>query len=94
MIEFVDPRAEPGIDVEAYTLSIDPTQGPISIGLLSNGFVDATPFMDRVEVALRDALPQAELRRYAKTDPSAVVSDEMLSEIARECQAVVAAYGH
>lgn len=94
MIEFVDPRAEPGMPVETYSLSIDPTQGPISIGILSNGFIDATPFLDRVEVSLREALPQAEFRRYAKVDSSAVVSDEMVDAMTAECQAVVAGYGH
>ena len=94
MVEYVDPRAEPGMPIEAYALSIDPTKGPISIGILSNGFIDATPFLDRVEVSLREALPQAEFRRYEKADASAVVSEEMLDSMTAECQAVVAGYGH
>jgi hypothetical protein len=94
MIEFVDPRAEPAMPVEAYTLSIDPHAGPISIGLLANGFPDSVPFLDRVETALQQALPQADFRRYDKGDPSSVVPDEMLDAIVRECDAVVSAYGH
>ena len=94
MIEFIDPRAEPGTPVEEYTLSVDPMQSPISIGLLSNGFIDATPFMDRIEVALREVLPQAQLRRYEKPDASAVVEDDVVDRMAAECQAAIAAYGH
>ena len=94
MIEFVDPRAEPSVAMEAYTLSIDPNEGPISIGLLANGFPDSVAFLNRVEAALQQKLPQAEFQHYDKGDPSSVVSDEMLDTIVGECDAVVAAYGH
>jgi hypothetical protein len=94
MVEFLDPRAEPAVAVEPYTLSIDPTDGPISIGLLANGFPDSVGFLDRVEAALQQTLPQARFRRYDKGNASVGVSDDMLDAIVRECDAVVSAYGH
>ena len=94
MIEFVDPRAEPSMAIEAYTLSIDPTEGSISIGLLANGFPDSVAFLDRVEAALQQKLPQAEFRHYDKGDPSSVISNEMLDTVVDECDAVVSALGH
>ena len=94
MIEFVDPRAEPSMEIEAYTLAIDPTEGPVSIGLLANGFPDSVAFLDRLETALEQHLPQARYCRYDKGNPSAGLSDEMLDTITRECDAVVSAYGH
>ena len=58
MIEFVDPRAEPEMAIEGYTLSVDPNEGPVSIGLLANGFPDSVAFLDRVEAAMRQKLPR------------------------------------
>ena len=94
MIEFLDPRAEPSAPVEPYTLRIDPGAGPVEIGLLANGFPDSANFLARLEEALSEALPNARFRQYDKGDPSSVVPDGLLDTIVRECQAVVAAYGH
>lgn len=94
MIEFVDPRAEPSMAIEAYTLAIDPTDGPVSIGLLANGFPDSVAFLDRLESALEQHLPEARYRRYNKGNPSAGLTEDLLDTIVRECDAVVSAYGH
>lgn len=94
MIEFLDPRAEPSAPVEPYTPRIDPHQAPFSIGLLANGFPDSVAFLIQIEEALRKELPEASFHHWNKGDASIVVPDEMLGEISRECQAVVAAYGH
>ena len=94
MVEFLDPRAEPSAPVEPYTARIDPKNGPISIGLLANGFPDSVAFLIQIEEALRRELPEAEFHHYNKGDASIVVPDEMFERITRECQAVVAAYGH
>lgn len=94
MIEFLDPRAEPSAPVEPYRLGIEVGEGPIDIGLLANGFPDSVKFLDRVEEALRNRLPEARFHRYDKGDASSVVSDAMLETIVAECQAAVAAYGH
>ncbi len=94
MIEFLDPRAEPSAPIELYTPRIDPQTRPVSIGLLANGFPDSVAFLTQIEEALRRELPDAEFHHYNKGDASIVVPDEMLDRISRECQAVVAAYGH
>ena len=94
MIEFVDPRAEPGMPVEAYTLALDSVEGPIEVGLLANGFPDSVAFLDHVEKALAERLPGATFLRYDKGNASSVISDSMLDQVVDECTAVVAAYGH
>ena len=45
MIEFVDPRAEPGAPVESYELSVDLEAQPSTIGLVANGFPDSEAFL-------------------------------------------------
>ncbi len=98
MIEFVDPRAEPGAPVEPYALSIevstDPAAAPITIGLVANGFPDSEAFLDQVEKALAVAVPHASFRRWNKRNASAMISDAMLDDVVAESSAVVGAYGH
>ncbi len=93
-VTFHDPRAEPGLPVEPYELSIDVTASPVTIGLLANGFPDSVNFLDRVEEALAEILPRATFRRYDKGNASAPAPEPMLDSIRDECGAVVAAYGH
>lgn len=93
-VTYVDPRAETATPVEPYELSVDLHGGPVTIGLLANGFPDSVAFLDLVGAALREALPDVSLRRYDKGDASTIASDEMLATIEAECGAVVAAYGH
>ena len=94
MVEFVDPRAEPGAPVEHYQLSIDVEAQPSTIGLVANGFPDSEAFLDQVEKALAVALPDASFRRWNKGNASAMISDHMLDEVVDGCDAVVGAYGH
>lgn len=95
MVDFLDPRALPSAPIEAYNARIDATAGPISIGLLANGFPDSVSFLTEIEHALNRELPNAiEFHHYNKGDASIVAPDEMIERIAEACQAVVAAYGH
>jgi hypothetical protein len=94
MVEFVDPRAEPGAPVESYTLSVDVEARSSTIGLVANGFPDSEAFLDQVEKALAVALPEASFRRWNKGNASAMISDAMLDEVVADCDAVVGAYGH
>jgi len=94
VIEFLDPRAEPGLPADAYDLSIDLVDGPLDVGLLANGFPDSVAFLRQVETALAARLPHLTFHHYNKGDASSVVSDTMLDTIVAECRAVVAAYGH
>ena len=92
-IDFHDPRAEPLASPDPYDLRLD-LSGPVTIGLVANGFPDSVRFLDHVEKALAQQLPTAGFARYDKGDASSVVSGSMLDDIAERCQAVVAAYGH
>ncbi len=92
-IEFVDPRGETRRAAQAYEHVLDVTV-PATIGLLANGFPDSVAFLDAVEVALGEALPQASFRRYAKPGASAPADSALVARIAAECDALVTAYGH
>lgn len=94
MIEFLDPRAEPGAPIEPYELSIDASAAPAVIGLVANGFPDSEAFLDQVEKALAIEVPTASFRRWNKNNASSVIGGTMLEEVVDSCDAVVAAYGH
>lgn len=94
MVEFVDPRAEPGAPVEPYTLVVADTDAAMTVGLVANGFPDSVAFLDHVEKALSATLPAASFLRFDKGNASSVISDEMLDDVVARCHAVVAAYGH
>jgi hypothetical protein len=93
-VHFLDPRAEPGLPVDPYVLSVDVTSGAIDIGLLANGFPDSVAFLDQVQSALSEALPAARFHRYDKGNASIAAPEDMLAQIVADCSAVVAAYGH
>jgi hypothetical protein len=89
---YLDPTAEAPIPAEAYELFAN-TDGPLTIGLVANSFPDGTRFMDKLELALNEARPNATIRRYQK--PSVLpVTDEQLAAITSECDAAIAAWGH
>ena len=92
-IQFHDPRAEPLRPEEAYRLKAA-LGGPIAIGLLANGFPDSAEFLEAVEGALGDSLPEATFTRYNKGGPSIPVTAHLVDEIVERCDAVVTAYGH
>ena len=94
-IAYLDPRAEPGVDIDEYTARpLDPDVAS-TVGLLANGFPDSIAFLDHVELALLAVAPAGSVvKRYAKPNASASISDELLRQIVGECGAVVTAYGH
>ena len=83
-----------GLPVEPYRLGLDVTSGPVDIGLLANGFPDSVAFLDQVQAALAEALPEARFHRWDKGNASISAPDAMLAEITARCSAVIAAYGH
>lgn len=93
MIRYLDPRAVPRRPDETYDLSIDIANEPVTLGLISNSFPDASRFMKHVGDALARAAPSLVINHYAKADTSQAPAD-MRTGIARECDAVVSAYGH
>ena len=92
-IQFHDPRAEPLRPEEAYRLKAA-LDGSVAIGLLANGFPDSAEFLEAVEGALRDSLPEASFTHYNKGGPSIPVTAHLVDEIVERCDAVVTAYGH
>ena len=92
-IQFHDPRAEPSRPVETYAL-VAALDGPVTIGLLANGFPDSVEFLEAVEDALGESLPEASFTRYDKGGPSVPVTAHLVDDIVERCDAVVAAYGH
>ncbi|MCY4452406.1 MAG: hypothetical protein OXC01_10705 [Immundisolibacterales bacterium] len=92
-IQFHDPRAESSRPVETYGLAAA-LDGPIAIGLLANGFPDSVEFLEAVEEALGESLPEASFTRYDKGGPSVPVTAHLVDDIVERCDAVVAAYGH
>ncbi len=94
-ITYLDPTSAPGLRVEPYTVSALPAGAAATIGLLANGFPDSIVFLDHVERALLALAPAGTVvRRYAKPNASAVVSDQVLATMTDECEAVVTSYGH
>jgi len=92
-INFLDPAAEASAPLESYGLRLDITKRPLALGLIANSFPDSRNFMDHVERALADLLPGVTLRRYQKPTVEPV-SPKVLAEIGRDCDGVVAAWGH
>ena len=92
-VEYYDPRAEQMAAPQPYELKADLT-GSVTLGLLANGFPDSDTFLEKVEAALAPKLPQARFRHFNKGNASIVVKDEMLSDIASDCTALICAYGH
>ncbi|MEM7542802.1 MAG: hypothetical protein AAF384_14645 [Pseudomonadota bacterium] len=92
-ISFHDPRGETRVAPEPYTRKVEKA-GEATIGLLANGFPDSIEFLDAVERALKDALPDAQFKRYEKNNASIPATDEVIDTIAQECDALLTAYGH
>lgn len=92
-IEYLDPRAVRRAPPEPYALRVR-FDGPVTLGLLANGFPDSVAFLDAVQRALASRLPAARFRRYDKGNPSVPATSALLERIVAECDAVASAYGH
>lgn len=97
VVSFLSPLGSPGVELEAYTPRLGLANKAPVIGLFSNGYVDAVPFLDDVAAALSKLLPNATFRRYDKGFmhyASFAATPEFIETIRSECDAVVLAYGH
>ena len=68
-----------------------------TIGLLSNAFPGSAEFLDEVAARLAPLATEARMLRYSKgviRDSTEVLSNSRITQIASECEAVIAAYGH
>lgn len=93
MVTFVDPRGVPEADALPYQLAHALDDGTV-IGLMANGFPDSDTFLDHVADAVSVRLPGVSFARFNKGNASRLADDAMLSEVAKRCGAVIAAYGH
>lgn len=95
MLRFHDPRAATATEVEPYALAVDLAGlNEATVAFLANGFPDSVPFLEAVAEALRAELPALKAVHFDKGNASIPAPQTMLDEIARDCVAVVAAYGH
>ena len=92
-VAYFDPRAAQGRPDEAYTLRAD-LNADLMIGMLANGFPDSERFLRYLGEALARKFPRVRFRHVVKPIDSAPVAADMLSAIARECGALISAYGH
>lgn len=92
-IEFHDPRAEPLAPAEPYTLRAEFSADTV-VGLLANGFPDSEAFLQAMEGALSERLPDAKFKHYNKHNASVPASAAMVEQIHNECTVAIAAYGH
>jgi hypothetical protein len=94
-VSYLDPTSAPGLAVEPYGVASLVAGRAATIGLLANGFPDSVPFLDHVERALLAIAPAGTVvKRWAKPNASAIVSDQVLAAMTDECEAVVTSYGH
>lgn len=93
-VRFLDPRGRIGTPIEPYTLRADWSAGSPAIGLLANGFPDSVNFLTEIGEVLATELPGVRTVLWNKGDASSLASDDLLTTIAGEVQAVIAAYGH
>ena len=92
-VTYLDPTPEATTPVEPYELFLNLAERPLKLGLLANAFPDATNFMDAVERHITGLVPGVTILRYQKPSVEPM-SDEMLADIARDCDGLVAAWGH
>jgi hypothetical protein len=93
-IEYLDPKAEPGLAVDPYNLKMNSKAHGLTIGLLANGFADSILFLEELGLELEKRLPEVNVLAFGKDNATIVADDELLDSITDSCQAVVTAYGH
>jgi len=94
MITILDPRGEAGTPIDDYRLRADIQRTGLLIGLVSNGFPDATTLLTSVGEALPRVLDAPQVNIYARRDASSQVAPAMADQVVAECSAVVTAMGH
>jgi hypothetical protein len=94
MVTILDPRAAPGVPVVSYALRADLSAPRLVVGLLSNGFPDATTILRKVAEHLAILLPQARIELFERADPTTIAPQATIAEVAARCDAVVTALGH
>jgi hypothetical protein len=92
MISIYDPAAEVPSDVFEYDLRADVAQPGLRIGLVSNGFPDATNLLTAVGEGLKERLNDPVVQLIERFDPTVTADDEDL-KAAQTCDVAVTALG-
>lgn len=95
---YLDPHAKPGAPIDAYEPRLVLAgAAPKTIGLMSNLFVDASHLLEDLQEPLGQLVPSVKFRFYDKghmRNSSFPAPATQIEQIARECDAVICAYGH
>jgi hypothetical protein len=94
MIVIYDPRAEPGVPVEPYEIRADVSRVGLSIGLVSNGFPDATTLMKAVGRALEAKLESPRIRLFERFNATILAAKDVIKDISEACDVAVTGMGH
>jgi hypothetical protein len=94
MVAIFDPQAEPGAPIEAYEIRADVRRAGLSVGLVSNGFPDATTLMKAVGRALGAKLDAPRIHLFERFNATVLASEEVIKEISESCDVAVTAMGH
>jgi hypothetical protein len=92
MIRFLDPTQP----VEILPVTLAPRrliERPVTIGLLANGKSNAAALLRLVVNELKEQLPIAGVVEFAKQSASTNAPDEMLDQLAEDCDLAIVAIG-
>ena len=96
VVEYALPTSAPR-ECRRYALALPEGHAPRRVAMLSNGFPDADKYLLKQAEALSPLWPGAQFRfdRKAGADQLNIgIQEPLLSELVRECDAVVIAWGH
>jgi len=93
-LAILDPRAEIGVPITPYGLTIDVSHPGLRVALLSNCFYDASNLLKSVGEALGGRLTAPRVKLYEHPNPSLLSPPELIAEIARDNDVAITALGH
>ena len=88
MTTVLHPAAEEIYEGHALAPRLDQLQG-ITVGLIDNHKKNSDVYLDELERLLKDEFGVAQVRRYRKISQSMPTPDEVLDELAKECDATI-----
>ena len=92
MIRFLDPT-QPAEVLPVTLASRRPIEQPVTIGLLANGKTNAAALLRLVANELSGRLPINRMMEFDKQSASTNAPDEMLDQLAEECDLAIVAIG-
>jgi hypothetical protein len=93
---YFDPSRGPASPADPYTPRLRKTKN-VTLGLMSNLFVDASAFLEDLKAPINDAIEGVTFNFYDKGDRLGTTFPapaSLIDRIASECDAAILAYGH